>query len=109
MCTRTTSLNITKEVKEWINRKRAVFRNGDRLQLKTVEQELNQPLRAARRRQKEIIEESFAASNSKRLWDSVKAITNMGPSRRPFISMNMRHKMNEVNEFYCRFETEDHS
>lgn len=39
-------------------------------------------LREARNRHKEIIEQNCHAMNSKKLWDTMKAITNMTPAKK---------------------------
>lgn len=41
--------------------------------------------------------------------DSVKGITIIGCGKRPFICMDEHQKANELDVFYCRFETEGYS
>lgn len=72
-----------------------------------AQKELNHMLRDARKKHKEIIEQHFIFNNPKRLWDSMKAITNMNTTRNPLITNDDSYKANELNDFYCRFETQD--
>ena len=73
---------ITKSVKDCINRKKLAFKNNDRAGLKMVQRELNQRLREARKHHKDIIEQTFMSMDSKKLWDSMKAITNMNTTKK---------------------------
>ncbi len=47
--------------------------------------------------------------NSKELWDSVKAITSMEPSKRRIYSSDDLQRANELHDFYLRFQTHDFS
>lgn len=95
--------HITKELKDCINGKKAAFRNKDRVELKTTQKELNQLLKKARSKQKDTIEQHFTTMNSKKLWDSMKAITNMEPSKMHIYFTDDLQKANELNDFYLRF------
>lgn len=43
-------------------------------------------------------------SNPKQLWDSMKSITNMHPSRNSVSVLDDLQKANDVNNVYLRFE-----
>lgn len=77
---------ITRELKDCINRKKMAFRNHDRLGLKSVQKELNQLLREARRKHRDVIEQNVASMDSKKLWVSIKAATNMTTHRKCLIT-----------------------
>ena len=79
------------------------------MELKTVQKELNQLLKGARKQQKDIIEEHFTTMNSRKLWDSMKAITNTEPSKRHISATDDVQKANELNDFYLRFQSHDFS
>lgn len=66
-------------------------------------------LREARRRHKDIIEHNFSTMNSKELWDTMKAITNMTPAKKTLCTSDDLQKANELNDFFMRFETQDFS
>lgn len=78
-------------------------------QLKTVQKELNHMLREARKRHKEIIEQSFTAMRSNKLWDIMKAITNMATAKKCLSTSDDLQKACELNDFYLRFEIQDFS
>lgn len=98
---------ITKDIKNCINRKKAAFRNKDKLELKVVQRELNQLLRQARNRQRDIIETQFVNMNSRKLWDAMKSAANMRPSKVDISTSDDHSKANELNNFFLRFETHD--
>ena len=73
---------ITKSVKDCIDRKKLALKNNDRVGLKMVQRELNQRLREARKHHRDTIEQTFMSMNSKKLWDSMRAITNMNTTKK---------------------------
>lgn len=85
------------------------FKNKDRLKLRTVQAELNSKLKKAREHHREVIEVNFQTMNTKKLWDSMKSITNMNPSKKPLHATDELAKANELNAFYKRFEICDFS
>lgn len=85
------------------------FRNHDRVGLKSVQRELNQLLGEARRKHKDVIEQNFASMDSKKLWVSMKAATNMTTHRKCLITCDDLSKSNELNDFFLRFDTQDFS
>ncbi len=96
---------ISKDVKDCINRKKTAFKNRDSLGLKIVQKELNQKLRDARKKHKDIIEQNFISMDPKKLWDSMKAAANMTTTRRCLVTDDEFTKANELNDFFMRFET----
>ncbi len=100
---------ISKDVKDCINRKKTAFKNRDSLGLKIVQKELNQKLRDARKKHKDIIEQNFISMDPKKLWDSMKAAANMTTTRRCLVTDDEFIKANELNDFFMRFKTQDFS
>ena len=49
--------------------------------MKAADKDLNQQLREARRQHKERAEQELANSNIKKLWDSIRKMTNTEPTR----------------------------
>ncbi len=100
---------ITKEIKECINWKKQKFKEKDWVGLRVVQKELTGMLRGARKRQKEILEQKFTSTSSKKLWDTIKVMTNMNTRHKHLCTNNDLEKANELNEFYLRFDIQDHS
>lgn len=81
-------------VEECWRRKRACFNAGDSSGVKTAQKDLNHQLKAARSRHREQAEQHLAASNSKKLWDSIRHMTNMDTKRKPLPRMKGPGLMN---------------
>lgn len=77
------------------------FRNNDRMGLKSVQRELNQSLKEARRKYRDVIEQ--------KLWVSMKAVTSMTTYRKCLITCDELSKANKLNDFVLRFGTQDYS
>lgn len=75
------------------------FKNKVHLQLRTVQAELNSKLKNAREHHREVIEANFQKVNAKKLWDSMKSITDMNPSKKPVHATDELAKANELNAF----------
>ena len=97
---------VTKEIKECIRRRRTAFRAGDTAAMKAAERDLEQQMRESRRQRKVRAEQELANSNIKRLWNSIRKMTNMEPTRKPMVAQNECTKANELNDFFMRFETD---
>ena len=98
---------ITGEIKDCIKRKQLAFKNKDWMRVKAVQKELNHMLREARRKHKDIIEQNFTSMNSKTLWDSMKAATNMSTRPKRLMINNELEMANELNDFFLRFDKHD--
>ena len=55
------------------------------------------------------MEHSFQTSNMKKLWDTMKTVTNMNPEKKQIIALDEQQKSNELNDFYLRFDSQDFS
>ena len=73
--------------------------------MKAAEKDLDQQLRESRRQHRLRAEQELANSNIKRLWDSIRKMTNMEPNRKTMAAQNESAKANELNDFFMRFET----
>ena len=80
------------------------FRSGDTAALRAAQKELNIELRKSRRVFKERAEQDLANSNTKRLWDSIREMTNMKSERKPIFALDEGARANELNNFFMRFE-----
>lgn len=50
---------------------------------------------------------SFISTNSKKLWDTIKVMTNMNTKSNSLITNDDLRKANELNDVYLRFDTQD--
>jgi len=74
--------------------------------VKTAQKELNKFMRAARLQHKERAEQNLSTLNSKKLWDSIRGMTNMEAKRKPLVAQDESLKANALNQFYMRFESD---
>lgn len=99
---------LTKEIKECIVRKKIAFKGGNVVAMKDAQKKLNNKLKAARRKEKENLEMHCSTRSTKKIWDSMKHMANMAPSKRYINVMDKMAKANELNNFYCRFGLKDY-
>ncbi len=92
---------ITNEIKECLNRNKLAFNNKVKTELKLVQKELNGLLKEARKN----IEHIFYFEDSRKLWDSMKFVTNMEPDRKRLITSNEQQRANYLKYFFLRFES----
>ena len=64
-------------MRECIGRKRAAFKAKDMEAMKDAQRDLDRLLGESRRRCRERAEQDLANLNTKRLWDSIRRMTNM--------------------------------
>ena len=64
-------------------------------------------MRAARLQYKERAEQDLSMHNSKKLWDSIRGMTNMEAKRKPLVAQDETLKANVLNQFYMRFESDN--
>lgn len=98
---------ITKDIKECIKWKKSAFKLSDTDGVKTAQKELNKHMRAARLQHKERAEQNLSMFNSKKLWDSIRGMTNMEAKRKPLFAQDESLKANALNQFYMRFESDN--
>ena len=98
---------ISSEIKELIVKKQRAFKSGDLVTMRNIHKEMNQKIGEAKRKEKEKFEAYCATSNSKKMWESMKAMTNMAPAKKGLCVSNEKEKANELNNFYARFESTD--
>uniref|UniRef100_A0A8C2CQ77 Reverse transcriptase domain-containing protein n=1 Tax=Cyprinus carpio TaxID=7962 RepID=A0A8C2CQ77_CYPCA len=83
--------------------KEDAYRNGDRVLYNQARNTLNKEIRAAKKTYAKKLEDQFTSNDSTSVWKGLRAITNYKtPS--PCTEANQR-LANDLNEFYCRFET----
>lgn len=69
----------------------------DWVELKVVQKELNKLLLEARKCKRDYIEQKFLSKNNKRLWESLRTISNMDSKKQCFVTIDDFKKANELN------------
>ncbi|KAK3543486.1 hypothetical protein QTP70_023211, partial [Hemibagrus guttatus] len=83
--------------------KEDAFRNGDRVLYNQARNTLNKEIRVAKRSYAKKLENQFSANDPASVWKGLKYITNY---KTPSPSTEANQQLAEdLNEFYCRFET----
>ncbi|KAK3547063.1 hypothetical protein QTP86_009574 [Hemibagrus guttatus] len=83
--------------------KEDAFRNGDRVLYNQARNTLNKEIRVAKRSYAKKLENQFSANDPVSVWKGLKDITNY---KTPSPSTEANQQLAEdLNEFYCRFET----
>ncbi len=72
-------------------------------------QQITGMLRGARKRHKDILEQRLTTTQSKKLRDTIKAMTNMNTRHKHIFTNNDLEKTNELNEFCIWFGTQDYT
>ncbi|KAK3525532.1 hypothetical protein QTP86_033961 [Hemibagrus guttatus] len=83
--------------------KEDAFRNGDRVLYNQARNTLNKEIRVAKRSYAKKLENQFSSNEPASVWKDLKDITNY---KTPSPSTEANQQLAEdLNEFYCRFET----
>ncbi|KAK3522700.1 hypothetical protein QTP86_030096, partial [Hemibagrus guttatus] len=83
--------------------KEDAFRNGDRVLYNQARNTLNKEVRVAKRSYAKKLENQFSSNDPASVWKGLKFITNY---KTPSPSTEANQQLAEdLNEFYCRFET----
>ncbi|KAK3554319.1 hypothetical protein QTP70_020816 [Hemibagrus guttatus] len=83
--------------------KEDAFWNGDRVLYNQARNTLNKEIRVAKRSYAKKLENQFSSNNPASVWKGLKDITNY---KTPSPSIEANQQLAEdLNEFYCRFET----
>ncbi|KAK3513874.1 hypothetical protein QTP70_032885, partial [Hemibagrus guttatus] len=92
-----------REFSSFILAKEDAFRNGDRVLYNQARNTLNKEIRVAKRSYANKLENQFSSNDPASVWKGLKYITNY---KTPFPSTEDNQQLAEdLNEFYCRFET----
>lgn len=95
------------DIKECIKRKNAAFKVGNKGAIRAAQKDLNFHLRTARRQHKDSAEQDLSECNARKLWDSIKQMTNMTVKRKPLSALNERARANDLNNFYMHFNVDN--
>ncbi|KAK3507917.1 hypothetical protein QTP70_002915, partial [Hemibagrus guttatus] len=94
---------FTSKLRHLRQAKEDAFRNGDRVLYNQARNTLNKEIRVAKRSYAKKLENQFSANDPASVWKGLKYITNY---KTPSPSTEANQQLAEdLNEFYCRFET----
>jgi len=77
---------VTKGIKEIINVRKVAFKEKDIRTLKQTERELKIKLNEAKEVHKKCLEKAFKINNSKKVWDIMKTMSGLSPSKKIYCS-----------------------
>jgi len=83
--------------------KEEAFRSEDKYRFKKAKYRFSKAVKEAQRLYSEKLQHQFSANDSTSVWKGLRQITNYKP-KAPY-SMNNQRLANDLNEFYCRFDT----
>lgn len=66
---------VTKEAKDVINRKKQIFGQGDKMQLKGIQKELKRVIKAEKAKYKNKIEKTLTQNNMKKVWEGMRLMS----------------------------------
>ena len=98
---------VSKEVKEIINEKKRALSN-DRTALKTVQKKLREKICNAKRVYKDKIENLFKSRQAKDAWKGLRYLSGSVNKNCMPEPEDVPTYVDELNEFYSRFDVEDH-
>ncbi|KAK3526833.1 hypothetical protein QTP86_000695 [Hemibagrus guttatus] len=94
---------FTSKLRHLRQAKEDAFRNGDRVLYNWARNTLNKEIRVAKRSYAKKLENQFSSNDPASVWKGLKYITNY---KTPSPSTETNQQLAEdLNEFYCRFET----
>ncbi|KAK3513325.1 hypothetical protein QTP70_012383 [Hemibagrus guttatus] len=92
-----------REFSSFILAKEDAFRNGDRVLYNQARNTLNKEIKVAKRSYAKKLENQFSSNDPASVWKGLRDITNY---KTPSPSTEANQQLTEdLNEFYCRFET----
>ncbi len=99
---------FTKELHNLIKRKRAAFTAGDRVLVKVIQRDIDKQVKQSKLVYKRRLEENFNGNNPRAAWQQMQPMTGYKESRRTVSNCSVDFA-NELNAFFCRFDTVDFS
>ena len=101
---------LTKELKQKLITKRQYIYHKDRLQLKTLQKELDKEIHQCKQNYKRKLEANFSEGHSKQTWKGLQAITGYNTEPRSFsniYSADAKELCDNLNTFYSRFDSKE--
>lgn len=102
---------ISKSLRALLQKKNRVFREGNTLELRSVQKEIKREVKAGKTKYKEKIEAQLRANNLGSAWAGMKTITGMKENSRKQVMLPNYHcdlqLAQSLNDFYVRFDVHD--
>ena len=98
---------ITKKLKNTLHQKKNAFTSGNRIEAKLIQARLNKEIKEAKREYKEKMERLFQEGKARDAWKGVKTLSGLQNNRSPshLRSEECVEFAENLNSFYCRFDT----
>ena len=100
---------ISKSLRSLLQKKRKAFREGNTVELRSLQKEIKREVRIGKNNYKSKIEAQLRANNLGSAWDGMKTITGLKDSGRKKISLDGYNcdlqLAQSLNDFYGRFDT----
>ena len=98
---------INAKIKHDINRKKKAFMSGDRQERKRAQRDLNVALAEGRKEYQIKLESSLQSNNIRQSWDMINKMAGVKrkKSGNNLLASNEVQLANELNDFYCRFDS----
>ena len=101
---------ITKDIKHIINMKKQIYNQGDKIELKSVQKEVQCAIRNERLVYKRKIEDMFLNNDMWKVWSGMRlsGYANKNENSASLPDVNVDYA-NELNSFYSHFDSHDFS
>ena len=87
-----------------------MFLKNDKAEYRSVRKELKEEIRKAKEQHKNKIESHFTHNNMRRVWSGMKVMSRyVNGSTQKIASVNTAGEVNELNQFFNRFDCHDFS
>ena len=100
---------LNKELKDIINKKKKGFSSRSVSERKSMQAEVTCAIRHAKSKYRDKIEAMFKSNNTKQAWNGLRVVTGYKKKTVMPDPDNINEYVNELNEFYARFDTYDFS
>ena len=101
---------MTERIKGIINRKKLEFQKNDKEEYRSVQKELKEEIRKEKEQYKNKIKCHFTYNNMRRVWSGMKLMSRyVNGNTQKIASVNTAGEVNELNQFFNRFDCHDFS
>jgi len=96
---------VTKRLKCTINEKKIAYMSGDRSRACVKDKEIRAIIREEKAAFKQRMEEQLKSGDSMNAWQMIRQMGGVDPKKARHSSVKASIDVNELNNFYCRFDT----
>ena len=98
---------VTKELKELLSKKKYVYANNNRDELREVQRQIDDTINICKINYKKRVENMFKQDDSKGAWNGLRHITGFNKKSGNVVLDNPSVFCNDLNDFYGRFDVHD--